>query len=77
MLVETLKREMKRDREEAIKLGLAEGRAKGMAKGRIIERTEIAKKMLKDKVDKETIKRWTNFTDKELEKIEKSQQMIG
>ena len=33
---------------------------------------EMAKQMLKDKVDKETIKKYTNLTDEEIKIIDKN-----
>ena len=55
--------QMNRDlgREEGIRKGRKEGRKEGIY--------EIAKKMLKDKIGIETIKKWTGLTEKEIEEI--------
>ena len=55
--------QMNRDlgREEGIRKGRKEGKKEGIY--------ETAKKMLKDKIGIETIKKWTGLTEKEIEEI--------
>ena len=83
MLVETLKREIKKEKEKARREGLAEGREEGKLKGiaegkiegerngTIIALKTIAKEMLRENVDIENIKKWTKLTDIELQEIKK------
>ena len=85
MLVETLKKEIMREKKKAAKEGRAQGMAKGIAKGiekgrakgkeegikegQIIGLEKVAKEMLKENIDIEIVKRWTKLEDKRLERI--------
>ena len=81
MLVETLKKEIMREKKKAAKKGRAQGMAKGIEKGRakgkeegikegqIIGLEKVAKEMLKENIDIEIVKRWTKLEDKRLERI--------
>ena len=57
---------------KGIAKGKAEGRAEGMAKGRTNELLKLAKKMIKDNLDIELIKRYTGYSTKQIEELKKS-----
>ena len=52
--------------ENILRGKLEEGEAKGETKGRVLERKEMARDMLKDGVDVDFIKKYTHFSDAEL-----------
>ena len=55
--------------EKGIQRGMEKGIEKGIMEGSQKEKIEIAKKMLKLKIDKETIAEATGLTEQEIEKI--------
>ena len=55
--------------KEGIQRGIEKGIEKGIMEGSQKEKIEIAKKMLKLKIDKETIAEATGLTEQEIEKI--------
>ena len=57
---------------DGISKGRAEGMAEGIAKGRTNELLKLAKKMIKDKMDIELIKRYTGYSTKQIEELKKS-----
>ena len=81
MLVETLKREIRREKKiarleghrEGKEKGMREGKEKGiregMKKGEVLGMKTVAKGMIRENIDIEIIKRCTNLSDKELNKI--------
>lgn len=66
-LAETLKQEMARDREEALKQGVKQG----VKQGKIIGLKSVAKEMLKAKMDRKIIIQWTKLSEKEIKELEK------
>ena len=55
--------------EKGLEVGIEKGIEKGIMEGSQKEKIEIAKKMLKLKIDKETIAEATGLTEQEIEKI--------
>ena len=64
-----IQRGMEKGMEEGIQRGMEKGIEKGIMEGSQKEKIEIAKKMLKLKIDKETIAEATGLTEQEIEKI--------
>ena len=52
--------------------GMSKGMKKGMEKGKNNELLQLAKKMIKDKMDIKLIKRYTGYTTKQIEDLKKS-----
>ena len=69
MLVETLKKEIMREKKKAAKEGRREGKKEGIKEGQIIGLEKVAKEMLKENIDLEIIKRWTGLSEEKLGKI--------
>ena len=61
--------ELKYAREDAIKEGRKEGRKEGKKEGIKQNRTDIAKEMIKDNLDIETIIKYTHMAKEEIEKL--------
>ena len=57
---------------DGIAKGMAEGMSKGIEKGKNNELLQLAKKMIKDKMDIKLIKRYTGYTTKQIEDLKKS-----
>ena len=53
---------------------ISEGEKRGISKGRAKGITQVAINMLKNKCDKETIKKYTGLSDKKINELEKSLQ---
>ena len=66
--------EMDRNSEigQARKEGIEEGKAEGKAEGKIEEKLEIAKSMLKDGMNLETVMKYTGLSKEEIENLVKS-----
>ena len=60
---------IKRGREEGKAEGLAEGKAEGLEEGRAEEKAEIAKKMLEENIEIETIIKLTGLTKEKIENL--------
>ena len=60
--------------KRGISKGISKGIAKGIAQGMTKGMTQVAINMLKNKCDKETIKKYTGLSDKKIEELEKSLQ---
>ena len=56
----------------SVPFDISKGRAEGMAKGRTNELLKLAKKMTKDNLDIELIKRYTGYSTKQIEELKKS-----
>ena len=73
MLVETLKREIRREKKIARIEGHREGKERGIIegikKGEILGMKTVAKEMLRENIDIEIIKKCTRITEKELNKM--------
>lgn len=52
--------------------GKVAGRTEGRAEGKASELLSLAKKMIKDKMDIELIKRYTGFSTKQIEDLKKN-----
>ena len=64
-----MKMEWKQERRSGKKEGIAEGRVEGKAEGEKNKAIEIAKNMLKENFDIETIIKVTGLTKEEVEKL--------
>ena len=60
---------IRRGREEGKAEGLAEGKAEGLEEGRAKEKAEIAKKMLEENIEIETIIKLTGLTKEKIENL--------
>ena len=60
---------IRRGREEGKAEGLAEGKAEGLEEGRAEEKAEIAKKMLEENIEIETIIKLTGLTKEKIENL--------
>lgn len=77
MLVETLRREIKKEKAEARRTGRMEGRIEGekigkqqgLQNGKIIGLKTAAKEMLKQKIDMEIIMQCTKLSEEEIKKL--------
>ena len=82
VLVKKLNEQSKEDGnmllEDFVVTLISEGEKRGISKGRVQGRdkgiTQVAINMLKNKCDKETIKKYTGLSDKKIKELEKSLQ---
>lgn len=72
LLPERVKIWYNEDIAKATNDGISKGMAKGIAKGRTNELLKLAKKMIKDNLDIELIKRYTGYSTKQIEELKKS-----
>lgn len=68
-LKQGLEKGMKQGMQQGMQQGMKKGIEKGMAKGKKEYKIEIILKMLKNNMDEETIRKMTETTQKELDKI--------
>ena len=72
LLPERVKMWYNEDIAKATNDGISKGIAKGRAEGRASELLKLAKKMIKDNLDIELIKRYTGYSTKQIEELKKS-----
>lgn len=72
LLPERVKMWYNEDIAKAKNEGISKGRAEGKAEGRASELLKLAKKMIKDNMDIELIKRYTGYSAKQIEDLKKS-----
>ena len=72
LLPERVKTWYNEDIAKAKNEGLTDGLVKGRAEGKSSELLKLAKKMIKDKMDIELIKRYTGYSTKQIEELKKS-----